>query len=116
MQSLDGKGGHSYILCVVRRTPDSSLQNMFMACCLAPCGKDNVLDYLLCCEPTHVRTALEVLAVLAQESKRRLVERVLQAERQEDCIGVLTQILCSTDHWWVASDTRLRKIHIFRYD
>lgn len=77
---------------------------MSIACCLAPCGKGNVLDYLLSCEPTHVRTALEVLA---QESKRRLVDIVLQAERQEDCIRVLTQILCSTDHWWVTSETSL---------
>lgn len=72
-----------------------------MACCLAPCGKDNVLDYLLCSELTHVRSAVEVLTVLAQGSKQCLVEQILQAEKKEDCIRVLTQLLCSSDHWWV---------------
>ncbi|XP_041915616.1 uncharacterized protein LOC121680347 isoform X2 [Alosa sapidissima] len=74
-----------------------------MACSPAPCDKNNVLDYLLCSEPTHVRIAVEVLILLTQESKRCLVESILRAERKNDCIRVLTHILCSADHWLCSS-------------
>ncbi|XP_063067196.1 uncharacterized protein LOC134458698 [Engraulis encrasicolus] len=53
---------------------------------------------------------VEGLTVLAQENKRCVVEQFLQAERKEDCIRMLIQLLNSSDNWLCGSAAHLFEV------